>query len=358
MLSRSLAGGVVLLAALTLVPASASALSLTRGDNLSRPSDAGFGCETRWTPGYPPDFTYQPFVTGPSTCTMWSLGSEFATPAGTITKVRVRSGPNPAPLRVIIIRALYQTNPNNPNEITDQQCCTGVVEGPVFQPTPNAVTESVVNLPVQVVKAQGRLSGWSDGVAVSGVGPGQMPLASTGPHTSDAATTAATPKVEFSYPKNAPGTSSGGSWQYPNYQPLIQFDWQSCPAGASARASQACKPVAPVTPKNPKGRAMASISGKSLRMRKGKVSVKVKCSTLTKARCKGKVRLYTRPKKGKAKLLAGKSVNLADGKSKRYSLKLGRKARKRVKKKSNKVQVRVGLGKTLGTVTKNMTLKR
>lgn len=38
---------------------------------------------------------------------------------GTVTKVRVKSGPNPAPLQISIIRRLFQTNPNNPNEITD-----------------------------------------------------------------------------------------------------------------------------------------------------------------------------------------------------------------------------------------------
>lgn len=360
---RSLAGAVAVLAALTLVPASAQAISVTQGGDLNRTSDAGFGCETRFTPGYPPDFTYQPFVTGPTTCTMWTLGatvsdSSMVPGTGTVTKVRVKSGPNPAPLQVIIIRNLYQkANPNNPNEITDQQCCTGVVEGPVFQPSPNTVTESVVNLPVQQVAPQGKLSGWGDIVAISGLGAGEMPLSSTGPHTSDAATAAGTPKVEFSYPKNAPGSSSGGSWQYPNYMPLVQFDWESCPGAAGVRASQACSAVPPVKT-NPKGKPVASVSGKTLKMRKGKVSVKVKCATLTKAPCKGKVRLYTRPKKGKAKLLAGKSVNVADGKSKKYGLKLARKARKSVSKKSNKVQVRVNLGKALGTVTKNMTLKR
>ena len=244
MRSRSVACGVAVLATLTFLPASAQAISRTQGADLNRASDAGFGCETRFTPGYPPDFTYQPFVTGPSTCTMWTLGTDINTslmvPAtGTVTKVRVKSGPNPAPLRVTIIRNLYQkANPQNPNEITDQQCCTGVVEGPVFQPTPNAVTESTVNLPVQQVAPQGKLSGWGDIVSVSAMGAGELPLSSTGPHTSDAATASGTPKVEVSYPKNGPGSSSGGSWQYPNYQPLVQFDWQSC----SGSASRTCQP--------------------------------------------------------------------------------------------------------------------
>ena len=131
-----------LLAALALLPASASAaLAATGGADLNRP----VGCRDQLrdgrgsrTPGHPPDFSLTDDVRdacrpAPARCgrlpdTESSLGHGGT---GTVTKVRVKSGPNPAPLQVMRSSApLYTTNPNNPNEITDQQeirdqsCCT------------------------------------------------------------------------------------------------------------------------------------------------------------------------------------------------------------------------------------------
>lgn len=361
---RSLAGWVIPVAML-LLPSSVQAISYTGGADLNRTSDAGFGCETQFLPGYPPDFTYQPspFPMGHTSCTMWSYTSDpntkrtLGAPAtGTVTKVRVKSGSNPAPLRAVIIRNLYQTNPNNPNEITDQQCCTTQVEGPTFQPARNTVSETVVNLPVQQVKPQGRLSGWGDLVAVTAVGPGELPLSSTGPHTSNAY---GAPMVEVAYPRVQPGQASGGSWSYPNYQPLIQFDWtDGCPgaAGAKARASQCSNNNNQNTNKpNAAVKAPFSFLSKSLRLKKGKVKVSVRCTAAAGQRCKGRVGLRTRAKKPKA--LASRKVNVKGGRKATVTLSLSRKARRLVRKKRNKVTVTVNLG-AAGTGTKNVTLKR
>ena len=322
----------------------AHAQTRTQGSNLNEAADGGFGCETAWLPGStPPDFEYEPFATGHTTCTMFMPGvttsDTFLVPGdGRVTKVRVKSGPSPAPLRIAIIRRLFQTNPNNPNEITDAQCCTGVRESATFNPTPNAITSVTVNLPVDTQQSVNGQSGWHDIVAVSGVGAGHLPIASVGPHTAAAGTQASTPTAQAYYPKIEPGAANNNTWFYPNWVVLMAFDWTAGGGGIG----------------DPRFGA-ATITSKSLKLKKGKVAVRVRCATGNGRRCKGKLRLSTRAKK--PKLLASKSINVRDGKTAKVTLKLSKKARKRVSRKRNKVTLSVNLG-AQGKTTKKLTLKR
>ncbi len=315
----------------------------TQGSNLAEAADGGFGCETAWSPGFtPPDFAYEPFATGHTTCTTFmpgvTINDTFLVPGdGTVRRVRVKSGPTPAPLRIAIIRRLFQTNPNNPNEITDAQCCTGVRESATFNPRPNAVTEVTVNLPVDTEQSINGASGWHDIVAVSAVGAGQLPIASVGPHTAAAGTQASTPTAHAYYPKIEPGRANNNTWSYPNWVVLMAFDWAA--------------PGEEI----PNGPGAATITSKSLKLRKGKVAVRVRCDTTTGARCKGKVRLRTRAKK--PKLLASKSINIRDRKTAKVTLKLSGKARRRVPRKRNRVSLTVNLGGH-GKTTKKLILKR
>lgn len=354
---RSPAGGVALLTTLLVLPSIAQGATL--GNDLSGPANGGFGCETRFLPGMQPDQPEQPVSAPGSTCSLWSFQSSFTPNAGTVTKLRVKSGPNPAPLQVAIFRRLFTTNPENPVEVTDAQCCTGIATGPVFQPKPNAVTEVAVNLPTTAKAPAGRLSGWNDFVAVSGVGNGDLPITSTGPHTFNAQAAGA-PFISVNYPKfEGPFNSNQNEWNYVNYKALVQFDWvpagaTGCPgaAGAKAGASQCNKPKTPVSPAV---KAPFSFRSKNLKLKNGKVKVPVKCTAPKGQRCKGKVGLRTRAKKPKA--LASKKVNLKGGKKATVTLKLSRKARKRVRKKKNKVTLTVNLG-AQGKGTRNVTLKR
>ena len=334
------------------------------GADLNRPVDTEINCE-RSRLQNPATGEYEPFdgfgdAFRYSSCTMWSFttdpntGSSLGLPGtGTVTKVRVKSGPNPAPLQVAIVRNLVQRNPQNPNEIRDQSCCTVRSVGPVFQPTPNAVTETVVNLPFEQVAAQGNLSGWNDLLAVSALNAtGTLPISSTGPHTAFAGNV---PTVNFSYPKLNPGDYSDGSFAYPNYQLLMQYDTAvaACPgaAAADAKASQACTK----TPVTPARIAPASVLSKSLKLKKGKVKISVRCTLPKGQRCKGRVSLRTAAKKPKA--LAGKSLNVKGTKKATVTLGLSKKARKRVRKKKNKVTAVINMG-AQGTKSKNLILKR
>lgn len=351
------AGVAVALAILSLLPASASAQTAKsqQGTPMSLSpagGDEAFGCESRFQPGLNFAGIYEKQPTGVGSCTAFQPGVSVADThlvpgPGTVTKVRVRSGSNPAPLQVTVIKRLFQTNPNNPAEITDAQCCTGTGRNSAtFQPTPNAVTEVTVNLPVTTTRSINGASGHHDIVAISGVGPGNLPIASTGEHSLSAGTLRSTPTMQIFYPKVETGLQGQAQHDYANYVVLMNYDWVapslSCASASGARASQACK-------------ARATVSSKSLRLKKGKVKVKVRCTAGAGARCRGTVRLWTRAKK--RKLLASKKMNVAGGKKATITLKLSKKARKRLKKKSTKVKVEIDLG-SLGKTSKNLNLKR
>ena len=99
--------------------------------------------------------------------------------------------------------------------------------------------------------------------------------------------------------------------------------------------------------------APVSFKSKTLRLKKGKVSFRLACTSAT--ACKGKARLRTRATKPKT--LASKSLTIAGGKTKTITFKLSNKARKSVHKKSTKVTLEVDLGSG-GKATKNLKLKR
>ncbi len=99
-----------------------------------------------------------------------------------------------------------------------------------------------------------------------------------------------------------------------------------------------------------------SVLSKSLKLKKGKVKIRVRCTAPAAQRCKGRVGLRTRTKKPKS--LASRKVNIKGGKKSTVTLKLSRKARKRVSKKRNKVTGRDQSWARQGKATKNMTLKR
>ena len=80
-----------------------------------------------------------------TTCTAYQPGTTIENThlvpgPGYVTKVRVGSGANPAPLRVTIVKRLFQTHPTT-GEITDATCCTGTgSESETFHRLPTACT--------------------------------------------------------------------------------------------------------------------------------------------------------------------------------------------------------------------------
>ncbi len=332
------------------LPDSAGAVTRTQGSSLTA-ANTTFDCDQR----YLPDFggTYQPYFTKiPSTCSMWSPGTtvtntDLVPGTGTVTKVRVKSGPNPAPLKVITGRRLFQTNPNNPNEITDATCCMGVYESEQFQPKPNAVTEVTVNLLVETHPSENGASGWHDFVSVSGVGPGDMPVADVGPHTTAAGSSAGTTNLYTYYPKFEKGASNQNQWAYPGWELLMQYDWIDNPGastgGGGGGGGGQTKPAV----------RAGQIRSTGLKLKNGKVPVAVRCASPTKATCRGRVRLLTT----KSKLLASKAVTIRNGKTATVSMPLSAAARRKVPGRRPKVVVEVNLG-AQGKTVKTLRLSK
>ncbi|HEX5909754.1 MAG TPA: hypothetical protein VFY44_04620 [Thermoleophilaceae bacterium] len=361
MLSRSLLGAAGVTLALALLPGSALSQTKTQGTNLSGPGAAAsgaeaFGCETRWQPGLAYPGYYQREPTGHTTCTAFSPGlstndTHLVPGPGTVSKVRVLSGANPAPLRIQIVKRIFQTNPNPPYQITDAQCCTGTgSESVTFQPSANGVTEVALNPPLKVTTTPSTngASGHHDIVAVSAVGPGNLPIMDLGENSLNAGIYSSTPTMQMFYPKVQTGLQGQAQHDYANYIVAMNYDWAAEGAGAGGGGGGGGggtgTKVAPI-----------KLKSKSLRLKKGKVKAKIACTAARNQACKGRARLRTATRK--PKLLASKALNIKGGKSKTVTFSLSRKARKRVPRKSNKVTLAVDLG-AAGSFAKAMKLKR
>ena len=99
-----------------------------------------------------------------------------------------------------------------------------------------------------------------------------------------------------------------------------------------------------------------SFKSKALRLKKGKVSFRLACTSASGTTCKGRARLRTRARRPKT--LATKSLAIPGGRTKTITFSLATKARKSVRRKrSTKVRLDVDLGAG-GTATKNLKLRR
>lgn len=350
-----------------LLPATSAAE--TRGSSLAG-APVDFGCETVYQPRpASPDTTYAPNPSGFDSCTWYYAGrggglgtiadsSLAPLGSGTITKVRVRSGPNPAKLSIVMLKTLYLVDSSG--AAYDHQCCTATAESEIFSPTPNAVTEIPVNLPymTQLGEYQ-KKPGISNNVAVSGHGPGTLPITSTGTH--DAFSNG--PSSAAYFPAIRKDVNNPNNQNAPDFEVLLQFD--SC---QTAAARQACAtPGAPtpapaptpgvMTPPAPTAPVRAGeIRSTKLTLSGIRVPVGVRCDTPTGAQCSGSVRLRTRGGK-RTFLLASRRLTMNDGQTATVQLALGRTARKRVARRTNKVTVEVDFG-TAGKTTKALNLRR
>ncbi|MFN8132810.1 MAG: hypothetical protein U0R70_14795 [Solirubrobacteraceae bacterium] len=167
---------------LTVVAAAAATLALPatadaerRGSSLRFAPNTRFGCEAAPVQ----DVLGGGVVlqrSGQRTCTWRSLGTfgnAFATdgslvPAnGRITSIAVRSGRNPAPLRVTILNS-------SPGRLGS--CCTARKFGPVFRPRANRITRLRTNIRVERTIDTGTGVVATDVVALTAVGPGTLPV--------------------------------------------------------------------------------------------------------------------------------------------------------------------------------------
>jgi hypothetical protein len=165
------------------VPASADARWF--GSTMTAPVNTTYGCESalimgplggvQLAPSNQPSCTYKHGgYTGSN-----RLGS-VVPGTGRITRIRVKSGPNPAPLRLTILTGSARIDTTTGADIPQTYtCCTARYLGPLFRPTPNAITVLKTNVPVYDTR-ETRLDNRThatDQVAISAFGPGTLPLA-------------------------------------------------------------------------------------------------------------------------------------------------------------------------------------
>jgi hypothetical protein len=246
------------------------------------------------------DLLFGGFIpTGTATCTWWPAPGTAANTyvplgRGTITRARVRSGPNPAPLRIAILSS------------GSGLCCTAQVSSQPFQPVPNGVTEVTVNLPVAAGLDRNRGgSQFTDFVGVTAVGSGTLPVADTGVRA-----LGADPAAAFLHPELTNNNSNTDVGYGPGYEVLLQVDWCGIPAVAlnerapSHGAHQRATPCPGFTPRVRLGSPAARVAASRARVR-------LACTVVA---CRGTVELRARTR---ARTLLGRvaPVNIPAGSS-------------------------------------------
>ena len=334
----------VALIALLVLPAAALGQGQTRGNALANPANATFGCESVPDIAIGFDGVFMNPGLGSASCTWYDAGSTVAAGTiapgpGVVTKVRVRSGPNPSPLRVAILESLQ----SRATIEAGGSCCSVERESAVFQPTPNAITVVDVNLPVTPQKTEGLNIVQFVGLSAAADG-GTLPVFDPGPaaHTVEAAAFGGAPTNVVFSPALAPnGQAALNGRAAPGWELLMNFDWVPC-AGAGgravAKAAQACgagpapqAPVPPpavvtppaVTPPPVSSVSPAAIAGGTLRSGARGVPLRITCSLPT--GCEGVLRIMA----GR-KTLGRRNVTLLASAAKTFRVKLTRAARKRV----------------------------
>jgi hypothetical protein len=179
----------IALAAIASAPFAGSASARWFGSTMAGPANATYGCESALIQAPLGGTELAP--TGQTSCTyrsggyLYSTRPTFIAPAtGRVTKIKVKSGSDPAPLRVTVLTGSSRVDTFTGQEIPGTYtCCTARYVGPAFKPKPNRITKKRVNVKVFDVrnKAINYRIHSTDGLALTATGPGTVPL-SIGPN--------------------------------------------------------------------------------------------------------------------------------------------------------------------------------
>jgi hypothetical protein len=238
--SRKGFGGLLALGLVLGVPGSSAAATQTFGSALATTPNATFGCELEpFLANSNGDFAFAP--SGQPDCTWRQEGvfgsttdSRFSSVPGDgrIVKVEVRSGPNPAPLRFVVLRQLGNTGATQ-----DTQCCFFVSETAPVQLQPNAVSSFAVNIPVQRNTIQGIRAFDLMGISAAS-NTGSLPLLEVGPHNAFMVTTPGAVDAGYFYPRLGadPNDSGGGRHEQgiSGIELTVRWTWQSANATPGA----------------------------------------------------------------------------------------------------------------------------
>ena len=179
--------------------------------------------------------------TNQTSCMWWSSqygadGSVIANTyvprgAGAVTKVRVRSGSAPAPLRFAIVSS------------GSGLCCTTRQVSAQVQPAADQVNEFAVDLPAGSGVGDTDGSQYNDILVVVATGPGSLPVNDRGAHGFLFGSAANQARASFLHPALALGESNTDVGIMDGYEVLLQYDWCGVPMTGSN-----LRPVAPANP--------------------------------------------------------------------------------------------------------------
>jgi hypothetical protein len=201
------------------------------GSTMQGPANATYGCESALILGPIGGFELAP--SNQRSCTYRHSGylnslkpTSIVPSSGRVTRIQVKSGPNPARLRLTVLTGSSRVSTFNGEDLPGTYtCCTARYVGPAFRPKPNATTTLPVNVPVQNVvskEIQNRIHS-SDGLALSAVGPGTLPLHLT-PAVGNIAT--GTPLLTGFFPMTGVGEPRVDGYTMAGIDLLFRWDFQ------------------------------------------------------------------------------------------------------------------------------------
>lgn len=168
---------------LALLPASAASARWF-GSTMRGAVNAEYGCDAALILGPLGGVELAP--TGQRSCTYRHGGyvgrlapTALVPRTGKIKRIQVKSGPNPALLRLTILTGSSRINTITGEDIPGTYtCCTARYVGPAFRPRANAVTTKRVNVKVFDLRSRAlhNRTHSTDIVALSAAGPGTLPL--------------------------------------------------------------------------------------------------------------------------------------------------------------------------------------
>jgi hypothetical protein len=316
-----------------------------------------------------------------STCMWWSTeygpdGQIIANTyvprgAGAVTRVRVRSGNQPAPLRFGIVSS------------GSGLCCTAKSVSDAVQPAPNQVTEFPVNLPAGSGVGTQSGSQFNDILVVVAVGPGSLPVNDRGAHGFLFGSPANQAQASFLHPALPVGASNTDAGIMDGYEVLLQYDWCGVPMTlgnpqpqAPADPQTACTtpagtptvPVVPPTPQVPVAPPIVAPTTRPLAapspfapVRDNSAAIRLRC--LLDTTCAGllalRPRTATLAAKGKAKPVSYGTARykIAAGKTTTVKVKLSKAGRTALRKRK-KLPITVSGGSGTAAWTLKMTLRR
>jgi len=175
------------LAALLAVMAAAPVSARWFGSTMKAAANASYGCESALVLGAIAGLELAP--THQTSCTYRHGGylnsmlpTSLAPSSGVVRRIQVKSGPDPALLRVTVLTGSSRVDTFTGRDLPGTYtCCTARYVGPTFRPRPNATTTRRVNIRVFDVRnksIQYRVHS-TDGLALSAVGPGTLPLSTS-----------------------------------------------------------------------------------------------------------------------------------------------------------------------------------